>query len=43
LRSGCLGSVFGEREVPGRVLFLFVASTLAQLNKGRRIVFVLTR
>jgi len=29
--------VFGEREVPGRVLFLFVASALALLNKGHQI------
>jgi len=28
--------VFGEREVPGRVLFLFVARALALLNKGHQ-------
>ena len=27
------GSVFGERELPGSVLFLFVASALALQNK----------
>ena len=38
-----VGERVWEREVLGRVLFLFVASTLAQLNKRRRIVFALTR